>query len=536
MLIFELPTHSMKEALERRRATERVLAEALRALGDEDGRGAHFRQIVERALQSIALLSPDGAILEANPRATESLGAPRTQLVGSIIWDAPAWAGVPELRQRLRASISAARRGVAVHQESDLKSGPDPVAIDLAFNPVQDATGSVVMIIAEWRDVSDRRRAELELRESEERFQRIVSLAVDAIISIDEAQNITLFNQGAEQIFGFHASEVVGKPLEVLLPRELAKLHGKEVRAFSEGRDEARRMGQRRQIFGRRKNGEIFSAEASISKATVGGRQTFTAVLRDVTERWAAEQEKTELLAATQSAREVAERAVAQRDEMLGIVSHDLRNPLSAIGMCTGALADDATPAQDRKRLAETVYESVEWCQRLIADLLDIASIEAGKLSVTKAAIDPVIAVGRALSLFEIPAQQRGLSLRTEGGEHLPPANGDLERILQVLANLIGNAIKFTPAGGAVTVGAEHADGNIVFSVRDTGIGIRAEETPHVFERRWRSVERSTEPGSGLGLAIARGIVHAHGGDIWVDSAPGEGSRFQFSIPVLAKP
>jgi signal transduction histidine kinase len=101
-----------------------------------------------------------------------------------------------------------------------------------------------------------------------------------------------------------------------------------------------------------------------------------------------------------------------------------------------------------------------------------------------------------------------------------------------VLSNLIGNAIKFTAAGGTITVSAEAVDGNIVFSVQDTGSGIRADELPRVFERRWRSVEKSTEPGSGLGLAISRGIVNAHGGRIWVDSAPGEGSRFQFSIPL----
>jgi PAS domain S-box-containing protein len=521
----------MMHRSDRKRSAEQGLAVALRTLGLPGSPEAHFREIVQRALQSIVLLAPDGIILEANERACASLGASRDALLGVCIWDAPSWKNTAEIRQRLRASLSAANRGVAVHQETDLP-GPEPTALDLTLNPVRDSGGGVVMIVCEWRDVSDRRRAELALKESEERFERIVALAVDAIISIDEAQNITLFNQGAEQIFGFHAAEVIGKPLDLLLPRELAKLHAKEVQAFAAGPDEARRMGQRRQIFGRRKNGEIFSAEASISKATVGGRRVFTAVLRDVTERWAAEQEKTELLAATQRARETAERAVAQRDEMLGIVSHDLRNPLSAIGMCAQVIADEKTPREERVRLAETVQESVEWCQRLIADLLDIASIEAGKLSIDRKRVDPVVIVGRALSLFELPASQRGLNLRADGLEHVPDALGDSGRILQVLANLIGNAIKFTPAGGTVTVSADSDDGNVVFGVRDTGSGIRADELSRVFERRWRSVEKNTEPGSGLGLAIAKGIVDAHGGRIWVDSAPGEGSRFRFAIPV----
>lgn len=520
----------MPDRTERRRLAESALTRALGSIGDQHGRDAHYKTIVERAPQNIVLLSPEGRILEANLRASASLGATRDELIGLLLWDAPGWESVPDIRQRLRASLSAANRGVSVQQESELP-GPQTTTLDLTFTPVQDTAGEVALIVTEWRDVSDRRRAEVALHESEERFERIVALAVDAIISIDETQNITLFNQGAEQIFGYHAAEVLGKPLELLLPRELAKLHAKEVRAFADGQDEARRMGQRRQIFGRRKNGEIFSAEASISKANVGNTRVFTAVLRDVTERWAAEQEKTELLAKTQRAREIAERAVAQRDEMLGIVSHDLRNPLSAIGMCAGVIADDNTPAEERKRLAETVHESVEWCQRLIADLLDIASIEAGTLSVERKPVDPVLVVGRVLSLFELPASQRNLNLRAEGLDHLPAANGDAGRLLQVLANLVGNSIKFTPAGGTITVSAEANNGDIVFSVRDTGAGIRAEELPRVFERRWRSVEKSTEPGSGLGLAIARGIVLAHGGRIWVDSAPGEGSRFQFAIP-----
>ncbi len=522
----------MQEQLGRRRSAEKALATALGALGRSDGN--HHQEIVDRALQSIAVLTPDGLILDVNTQAVETLGTSRDALLLVPLWDAPGWAKVPEIRQRLRAALSAAKQGVTVHQESEIPGDPEPLTVDLVFNPAKDTHGHVALIVAEWRDVSGRHRAETALRESEERFERIVALAVDAIISIDESQHITLFNHGAEQIFGYQTAEVLGKPLDMLLPRELAKLHGKEVRAFAEGRDEARRMGQRRQIFGRRKNGEIFSAEASISKATIGGRIAFTAVLRDVTERWAAEQEKTELLATTQRARDIAERAVAQRDEMLGIVSHDLRNPLSAIGMCAGVIADDTTTPDERARLADTIVESVGWCQRLIADLLDISSIEAGTLSITRGDVDPLIVVGRALNLFELPAAERELALRAEGMEHLPHLHADGGRLLQVLVNLIGNAIKFTRAGGSIAVSAEQVDDSVVFSVRDTGIGIAPDEIPMVFERRWRSVEKSTEPGSGLGLAIARGVVHAHGGRIWVDSAPGEGSHFRFSIPIDA--
>jgi PAS domain S-box-containing protein len=518
---------------DRRRQAEKALADALSAIaGGEVPRDRHYREVFERALQGIALLSPDGHILELNAPASRTLAGDRDDLLGVALWDIPAWAAATETKQRLRAAMSAARRGVVVHQETDVRAGSYTITLDLTFNPVADANGSVVLVIAEWRDVSDRKRAETALRESEERFERIVSIAVDAIISIDVEQRILLFNQGAEQIFGYQATEVIGKPLDMLLPSELGTLHAKEVRAFGEGKDVARRMGQRRQIFGRRKNGEIFNAEASISKADIGGRQIFTAVLRDVTERWAAEEERTELLAASQAARETAERAAAQRDEMLSIVSHDLRNPLSAIGMCAGVLGADSTSAAERKRLSETVHESVEWCQRLIADLVDIASIEADKLAIERQPMDPVITVGRALTLFELPAGERGLTLRPNGVEHLPTLDADDGRLLQVFANLIGNAIKFTPSGGSITVGAEVNEAAVVFSVTDTGPGIPPDQISQVFERRWRGTAKGTDPGSGLGLAIARGIVEAHGGRIWVESTVGAGSNFQFSIPL----
>jgi len=510
------------------------LASALQKLGGGAEGGSHFRVLVDGSLSAMSLLAPDGAILDANALACASLGAARDELLGTALWDTPPWSDAPESRQRVRALISAAARGVTVRQETPAAGETGSTTLDLAFNPVTDSSGAVALIVAEWRDVSDRRHAEDALRESEERFQRIVSIAVDAIISIDDAQRITLFNQGAEHIFGYTASEVLGQPLELLLPPGTGPLHAREVHSFGESAALARRMGERRQILGRRKNGEIFNAEASISKATIGNTRVFTAVLRDVSERWLAEQHKSELLAAAQHAQAVAERTTRQRDEMLEIVSHDLRNPLSAVTMCAGLLADPETPQDQRERLATTMTDAIEWANRLISDLLDIASIEAGRLSIQRRQVDPVIAIGQALSLFETLAAERGLRLHAAGVEHLPPIDADPRRLLQVLANLLANAVRFTDAGGAITIGADVADGAIAFSVRDTGSGIAREDLPHLFERRWHTGEPGPEGGTGLGLFIAHGIVEAHGGRISVESEPGRGTLFQFTIPLPA--
>jgi PAS domain S-box-containing protein len=502
--------------------------------GSATDANTHFREIVERSLSAIALLAPDGTVLEVNTLALRSLGTTRAEALGNALWDAPAWASVPDLRHRLRPSLSAAARGVTVSQETALGVDASAIVLDLSLNPVAAADGAVVLLVAEWRDVSDRKRAEVALRESEERFQRIVSIAVDAIISIDETQSITLFNQGAEQIFGYRAAEVLGKPLDSLLPRELGALHDREVRAFGASPETSRRMGQRRQIFGRRKNGEIFSAEASISKTTIGGRQVFTAVLRDVTERWAVEQEKAELLAAAEAARQVAEGAARQRDEMLAIVSHDLRNPIAAIGLCSSMLADEETPITERRRLTDAIGDSVELANRLIADLMDLASIEAGRLSIQRRRLDPVITIGQAVNLFEAAALEREVRLESGGLDHLPTLEADPARLLQVLGNLIGNAIRFTGPGGTITVGATIDGSEVVFGVRDSGSGIAPDHLPRVFDRRWQA-ERPNAGGTGLGLFIARGIVEAHGGRISVESPPGQGAFFRFTIPLAAE-
>jgi len=520
---------------EKRSRAEETLATALGALPTASDSVAprHWREMVENSVKSTVLLAPDGTILEANQRSLESLMATRDAAIGAALWDMPVWS-MAEDRARVRTSIAAGARGVSTRHDMPGPSTNAPTTLDVTFTPIAGKDGTIALILGEWRDITDRKRTEAALRESEERFHRIVEIAADGIITIDDQQRITLFNKRAEKIFGYTEAEAIGQPLSMLLPPELADVHAREVRGFGDAPDVARRMGERRQIFGRRKSGEVFSAEASIAKATIAGRRVFSAVVRDVTERWAAEQEKAELLAATQKARDEAQAAARQRDEMLGIVSHDLRNPLSAIGMCASILADPATSGEEHQRMVETITESVQWTHRLISDLLDIASIEAGGLSVKAASVDPVIVIGRALALFEFPAANQRVTLRVLGDENLPRLLADGERLLQVLSNLIGNALKFTPEGGTISVSAEPRDGALVFSVRDTGSGIAPEHLPHVFDRRWHS--SSSKSGTGLGLTIARGIVEAHGGRIWVASAPGSGSAFQFSIPLPAQP
>jgi signal transduction histidine kinase len=237
-----------------------------------------------------------------------------------------------------------------------------------------------------------------------------------------------------------------------------------------------------------------------------------------------------------------AERASAARDVVLALVSHDLRNPLSTIGMCATSLLDPAPISDDEMRsIADTINRSVDWTQRIIRDLLDVTSIEAGRLALERSPVLVADVLASVREVMLVQTQAAGVELASDGAGGAATIDADHDRLLQVLLNLLGNAVKHTPPGGRITVRAvpEPAGGApaafVRFSVRDTGRGIAPDDLPHVFDRYWQ-MDRAGRAGAGLGLAIAKGIVEAHGGTIEVTSAVGLGSTFSFTIPAAAAP
>jgi signal transduction histidine kinase len=226
---------------------------------------------------------------------------------------------------------------------------------------------------------------------------------------------------------------------------------------------------------------------------------------------------------------DAAVRATAARDLVLGVVAHDLRDPLSAIKMCAGVLGN-APSASSVAELAGVVRQSAEWMERIIRDLLDVTAIEAGRLAVDLEPVSPCEVAERLRTRYLPIATGRGCALAVAVDPALPEVSGDGERLAQALGNLLGNAIKFTPAGGTVRLAMALAPaGGVRFEVRDTGPGIPAEHLPHLFDRFWQARE-TRRAGAGLGLAIAQGIARAHGGELSVESAPGAGARFWFDV------
>ncbi len=562
------------------------------------------------------------------------------------------------------------------------------------------AGGAIALFLqrAIARQLRGRTRAEQLLQASQAQMAGILGIAADAIITIDDSHSIIHFNRGAEETFGYPAHEVIGKPIELLLPESALGMHRSHVDRFAGSSEDARRMGQRTEVSGRRRNGEEFPAEASISKLPTATGMLFGVVLRDATEQKRREQHDrmlvvagarlaasldyhatlrvaaelavptisdwcvvdiiepgpgearklrrvasvhhdaardqilrqmeaygldwdapsavidvlrtgeplllpeisdawleahsndAEELAATEQlglrsliivplrAREevlgamalgraegrqpfdkadldlaraigyraalaidnaqhysAERRATMARDELLAIVSHDLRNPAAAISMCAQALTQHSpVSAEERESMLHTIMQSVEWMRRLMQDLVDVASIEAGRLSVEPEpqAAEPIVTA--TIELFSARARQQSKSLHSDMPASLPRVMADRSRVIQVLANLVDNALKFTPEGGSISIAVVAGKSELEFTVQDSGPGIPTEHLPHLFDRFWHARVDTLTHGSGLGLAIARGIVSAHGGRIWVDATPATGSAFRFTLPIAA--
>jgi signal transduction histidine kinase/PAS domain-containing protein len=222
------------------------------------------------------------------------------------------------------------------------------------------------------------------------------------------------------------------------------------------------------------------------------------------------------------------ERAVRGRDEVLAVVAHDLRDPISTIAMSASLMDESYLTEADREKQTAIIRRGTERANRLIADLLDFAQIDAGTLTLQPAPLDIGALLREICELFERMAKERNLALDCGTTDDLPTIVADHDRVIQIFSNLLGNAIKFSGDAGRISVRAETRPNDVRFAVSDTGRGIPREELPHVFDRFWHSNQSG---GAGLGLAIVKGIVEAHGGRISVDSTPGAGTTFVFTIP-----
>ncbi len=247
------------------------------------------------------------------------------------------------------------------------------------------------------------------------------------------------------------------------------------------------------------------------------------------------EREKTDRYLLTERAR--SDDALAHRDDFLGMVSHDMRNLVNGISLRATLLSAQASDSEEGRRTVDGMKHIQDYLQRmgrLISDLIDVDSIDLGKFAVQMEPSDGAAVLADAVDPFMHLAADKGVGLLADAHARSLPGEFDRDRVLQVISNLLGNALKFTPKGGAIIASVARSGEDLQFSVRDSGIGIPADMLEAVFERFWQ-VGANEQRGLGLGLYISRCIVNAHGGRIWAESTPGEGSVFTFTLPVRAR-
>jgi PAS domain S-box-containing protein len=365
---------------------------------------------------------------------------------------------------------------------------------------------------------------------TEAQAKAIFLIAEDAIVSVNNDHRIILFNNGAEELFGYASSEILGRELDILVPQSGRKNHAGHLQKFARSNLKARRMGERGEISGLRKDGTEFPMEASICAIGNGDEQVFTAIVRDVSER----NVQTELL---RKAKEIAESADYAKSMFLANMSHEIRTPLNAVVGMTSLLLDSQL-SDEQQDCAETIRSSSEALLAIINDILDYSKIEVGKLQLENHPFDLRSCIEESLDLVSPVAAKKQLNLAYMMDDEVPAViASDVTRLRQILVNLLSNATKFTLSGEVlIKVEAERVPESnryrLRFSVVDTGIGISADEIDELF-KPFNQLDVSTTRkfgGTGLGLAISRRLVEIMGGQIWAESEPGEGSTFHFDI------
>ncbi|MGE5465929.1 MAG: sensor histidine kinase [Ignavibacteria bacterium] len=382
---------------------------------------------------------------------------------------------------------------------------------------------------------------------SDRYLAEILRIAEDAIISVDAAQHIILFNHAAERIFGYRAEEALGQPLDILLPQRLRQAHGGHMKGFADAPETAKVMGRRGEILGQRRDGSEFPCEASISKLATPNGLVFTVILRDITDRKAAERalrkahdeleqrvaERTAEL--TTANRRLAEqttelaRSNADLEQFASVASHDLQEPLRMVASYTQLLAK-----RYRGRLDADADEFMQYAvdgavrmQRLINDLLAFSRVGTRGKEFAPTPLDGVME--RVRANLRAAIEESGAQITAAP---LPVVSADATQMELLLQNLVSNAIKFRgEKPPRIDIAAGRQDGAWRIDVRDEGIGIDPRYAERIFVIFQRLHTTADYPGTGIGLAVCKKIVERHGGRIWVTTAPGGGACFSFTLP-----
>ncbi len=505
----------VKEVAERKR-TEETLRE------NEE----KYRLVVDNVSEAV-LVAQDWKIVFANPSASRILGYRHEQLLGlnfnEFIHPNDRWLVADGYRRRLAGEDIRDRFGFRVvpRYGEPRYVEVSAVHIDWMGRP------ATVSFLA---DITERRHAENALRESEEQFRRAFEDSGVGKLLTGRDGSMERVNRAFAAMLGYAVEELQSMDFQAVThPDDVAESAEIMARLQTETGGSAR--FEKRYLH---KNGSVVWVDMStvLLRDVTGRPHHFVSDVVNITERKRAEEE------ITQKNAQLVE-LNKEKNQLLGMAAHDLRNPLSIVSTASAFLLDDASRLLSEAKRAEflrRINSGSKFMLNLIDDLLDVAKIETGRLDLELKDGNLCGLIEENLALNRMLANNKNIRLDFAPESGLPPLRFDRRKVEQVLNNLVSNALKFSAPGTAVTVQASRVDGNVVVSVRDQGQGIPADELDKLFKPFGKTSVRGTagEKSTGLGLAICRKIVEGHGGRIWAESELGKGSVFSFSLPVVA--
>lgn len=477
--------------------------------------------LLDAAADAMFIADSAGRIVHANPAALALFGYAREEFLGLTVEDLmpPRFRGAHVGQRRDYAARPVGRAMGSGIELFGLRKDGSEFAADVSLSPLTD--GQVLVTV---HDITRRKSAEAAAAEQSARLAAIVETAVDAIITIDEHGIIDSFNPAAERLFGYTREEVLGKNVSMLMPSPYREQHDAYLARYL-ATGEKHIIGIGREVVARRKDGSTFPIELAVSEMQVGGRRLFTGLVHDISARKEAEARQARLIQELESANE-------ELKNFAYVVSHDLKAPLRAIGSLADWIAADQAEKLDdegREHL-RLLIQRARRMDALIDGILQYSRVGRVREAVVDVDLNPI--VQEVLAMLAPPPH-----IRVEVAPDLPVIHAERTRILQLFQNLVSNAIKYLDKPeGLIRIGCEDQGDVWKFFVGDNGPGIEPRHFKRIFQLFQTLAPKDRVESTGVGLALVKKIVELYGGRVWVESQPGAGSTFYFTLPKERKP